>query len=99
MRNDPAQVSIMASANRDVGAAVDGDREDLAAVVIGMLANDVHPSWRGPDDVGVAVEYLAKVVARIRGVHVLSTLRRNVEWQERAHEPGIVTLLEETPPE
>jgi hypothetical protein len=90
---------IGARANGDVGAAIDRDRKDLAAIVIGMLANDVHPAGRGPDDVGVTVEYLSKVVARIRGVHVLFTLDTILERQERAHERGIATLLEETPPE
>src|SRR5712664_325631 len=100
MRYNPAQMCIGARANGKVGAAIDRDRKDLAAIVIGMLANDVHPAGLGPDYVGVTVEYLSKVVARIRGVHVLFTLDTILERQERAHERGgVATLLEETPPE
>ena len=60
--------SPVAAPRRDPGAPRDRDREHLAAVVVGVLADQVHPARRGSDDVGLAPEAIDEQRADALGV-------------------------------
>ena len=54
------QLTVVAQGDRGQRLPVDGERQHQTVVVVGVLADEVHPARRRPDPVGLAAGELAK---------------------------------------
>ncbi len=61
-RRDRAHGTVPASAHGDVGAEIEGCRQREAVVVVGVLADQVHPARRADHDVWRRAEQSAELV-------------------------------------
>src|SRR5450759_4749580 len=48
--------------HRDVGPAVNRKRQNLAAIIVRMLAYEVHPSWGRGNHIRLGAVHLSKVL-------------------------------------
>ncbi len=69
---DTRHIAIGSGSHGNVGAVIDGDREHLAAVVIHMLADEVHAGRRGREALRLIVECIDEKSARKVRIHAFT---------------------------
>jgi hypothetical protein len=79
-RRRGAPLGRAVGAHRHHGAAVDGDRQHLAAVVVGVLADEVHAPGAGRDHGGVPAERVGEGLAGGGESKVFGHRGRAREW-------------------
>ena len=52
--------AVSSAPQRGDGAEVERTRKHKSIVIVGMLADQIYPSWRECNNIGISIECLAK---------------------------------------